>query len=306
MEDTNNFSSSLNYYIKAKSFKDKHIIITGGTGAIGSCVLYNLLQCGSKIVAFYHKTIPSNPILNPFITSKKLIFIQIDFDIISSKLTDKFKEAMAFLEGILDILIFCHGKFFQGDFRSIKTINFDHNLKINVRANFHFLSLAIPFLKITKGNVVMISSMETKIVEKGDFLHALGKSMINSLVQNSALELASYGIRINAVAPSFVVSGFRNDAMSEIKNNKYLEQMKGFHLLNQKLSTPEEIANVILFLASSDAAFMTGEIISVDCGFELNHDLSFLQKDEISNIDFEENNNIINNNIINNNNINFN
>ena len=94
--------------------------------------------------------------------------------------------------------------------------------------------------------------------------------------------------------------------MSEIKNNKYLEQMKGFHLLNQKLSTPEEIANVILFLASSDAAFMTGEIISVDCGFELNHDLSFLQKDEISNIDFEENNNIINNNIINNNNINFN
>ena len=49
---------------------------------------------------------------------------------------------------------------------------------------------------------------------------------------------------------------------------------------------------------------MTGEIISVDCGFELNHDLSFLQKDEISNNDFEENNNIINN--INNNNINFN
>ena len=126
-------------------------------------------------------------------------------------------------------------------------------------------------------------------VERGDFLHALGKSMINSLVQNSALELASYGIRINAVAPSFVESGFRKDAMSEIKNNKYLEQMRGFHLLNQKLTTPEEIADVILFLASNDAIFMTGEIINVDCGYELNHDLSFLQKDEINKNDFEEN-----------------
>ena len=298
INNTPRISPSLNHYINSGNFKDKHIIITGSTGAIGSCVLINLLQCGSKIVAFYHKSLPSNPDLNPYITSKKLIFIQSDFDNISSKLTDKFKEAVYLLGGILDILIFCHGKFFQGDIRSAKTINFDSNIKINVRANFHFLSLAVPFLKITKGNVVMISSIETKIVERGDFLHALGKSMINSLVQNSALELASYGIRINAVAPSFVQSGFRKDAMSEINNKKYLEQMKEFHLLNQKLATPEEIADVILFLASNDAVFMTGEIVGVDCGYELNHDLSFLQKDEIGKNDLEENYEI-NNNIMN-------
>ena len=72
--------------------------------------------------------------------------------------------------------------------------------------------------------------------------------MINFLVQNSSLELASYGIRINAVTPSFAESGFRKDVMSEIKINKYLEQMKGFHLLNQKLTTSTEIADVILYL----------------------------------------------------------
>ncbi len=55
----------------------------------------------------------------------------------------------------------------------MKIISFDDNLKINVRANFYFLSLSVPFLKITKGNVAMISSVETKIVERGDFLHAL-------------------------------------------------------------------------------------------------------------------------------------
>ena len=133
---------------------------------------------------------------------------------------------------------------------------------------------------MTKGNVVMISSMETKIVEKGSFLHALCKSMINSLVENSALELASFGIRINAVAPSFVKSNYRvTGIMRENDNEEYLNQMKEYSLLEKRMSGPEEISDAILFLASNEANFMTGEIMTVDCGFELNHDLSFQQDD---------------------------
>lgn len=155
-------------------------------------------------------------------------------------------------------------------------------MNINVRANFHLLSLSVPFLKITKGNVVMVSSMETKIVERGDFLHALSKSMINSLVENSALELASFGIRVNAVAPSFVNSNYRVDFLMKEKDNKeYLNQMKEYSLLGKRLAEPGDVADTILFLASNEANFMTGEIVTVDCGFELNHDLSFLQEDEI-------------------------
>ena len=292
--------SSINSYLKSGIFKNKHIIITGGTGAIGSEVLSKLLQCGSKIVAFYNKSNPNFPELSSYIQSKQLIFIQLDFQQINLKITDKFKEALTFLEGILDILIFCHGKFFQGDFREAKTLNFDKNININVRANLHFLSLAVPFLKITKGNVVMISSVEAKICEKGEFLHALSKSMINSLVQNSALELASFGIRINAVAPSFVDSEFRKSAMGEELNIKYLNQLKGFHLLNKKVMAPDEVADVILFLASNEANFMTGEIVNIECGFELNHDTSFLQKDEIENDNFLQNDEDNFNNNINN------
>ncbi len=288
----NNSLSSLNPFLKSENFKDKHVIITGSTGAIGSSVLFKLLQCGSKIVAFYHKTIPNNPQLTPYINSKSLIFIQLDFEKISVKITDKFKEAITYLGGILDILIFCHGKYIKGDFRSVLTADLDKNFKINVRANFHFLSLAVPFLKITKGNVVMISSMESKIVERGDFLHALGKSMINSLIQNSALELASFGIRINGVAPSFVESDFRNEAMTANWNRIYLQQMKGYHLLNQNFATPDEIADVIIFLASKEADFMTGEIVSIDSGYELNHDTSFMQKYEIPTPKSKDNNKI--------------
>ena len=305
MEKNQKYMLNNNINQKPGFFQNKHIIITGSSGAIGSELLKRLLKNNSKIVAFYNKREPYLPDYSSFIKSKKLLFIQLDFENLQN-ITDKFKEAITFLEGILDILIFCHGKYFKGDVRTCKTLNFDRNININVRSNLHFLSLAVPFLKITKGNVVMISSVESKIVERGDFLHALGKSMINSLIKNSALELAPFGIRINGVAPSFVESNFRKEAMSEDTNFKYLKQMNTFHLLNKKIATPGEVCDVILFLASKEASFMTGEIVDIDCGFELNHDLTFQIKDIIPNKNGQQinnNNNIFNNNI--NNNYNF-
>ena len=270
----------LKNYLKSQIFKNKNVLITGATGGIGYEVVKKFLLCGAKIVGLVHNLNKINPELSSYIKAKQIHFIQLDFND-SPKITEKFKEVMMFLYGKLDILIFCHGTFFGGDVRKVKTDIFDKNLNINVRANFHILSLSVPFLKITKGNVVMISSMETKIVERGDFLHALSKSMINSMVENSALELASYGIRVNAVAPSFVKSNYRvNSIMKESNNDEYLNQMKDYCLLKKRISKPDEIADAILFLASNEANFMTGEILSIDCGFELNHDLSFQLDDE--------------------------
>ena len=137
----------------------------------------------------------------------------------------------------------------------------------------------------------MISSVTSKIVEKGDFLHALNKSMINSLIENAALELASFGVRVNGVALGFVESDFRKNEFNEI-NDKFLDMIKNFNLLEKKNLEPEKVADAILFLASDEAEFMTGEIITIDNGFELNHDLSFIDDREWIN-KINSNNNII-------------
>ena len=265
---------------KLQEFKNKKVIITGATGTIGSEVLHKFLLGGAHIVGFVHSLNKVSPNLLECVKNGQLKLIALDLNN-TIRINEKFKEALIFLQGELDILIFCHGKFFGGDVSRIKTDYFDQNISINVRANFHLLSLSVPFLKISKGNVVMISSMETKIVERGDFLHALSKSMINSLVENSALELASFGVRVNAVAPSFVNSNYRVGLlMKENDNEEYLNQMKEYSLLKKEIINPEEVADIIIFLASDEAKFMTGEIITVDNGFELNHDCSFQQDDD--------------------------
>jgi len=267
--------STIKNYLKSKTFNDKHVIVTGATGAIGSYVVKSLLECGAKVVGFIHNKKSINNYFQEYINKNQLKYIVTELKY-GQKITEQFKEAMIELKGKLDILICCHGKFFPGNVIDTAVDDFDNNININVRANFHLLSLSVPFLKMSKGNAVMISSMETNIVEKGDFLHALNKTMINSLVENAALELASFGVRVNAVAPGFVNSGFREEALNE-NNEKYLEMMKEFCLLDKKIVEPQEVADAILFLASDEAGFMTGTIMNIDSGFELNHDLSFME-----------------------------
>ena len=256
--------SSINNYLKSNAFKNKNILITGATGTIGSEVTKKFLLCGSKIVGLVHSLNKISPDFNHYLANDQIKFIQLDLNA-SPKITEKFKEAMLYLKGKLDILICCHGKFIPGDVRKVKTDNFDQNLNINVRANFHLLSLSVPFLKITKGNVVMISSVTSKIVEKGDFLQALSKNMINSLIQNSALELASFGVRVNGVALGCVEGDYRKSSFKE-NNENYLGMMKNFNLLEKKNLEPENVADSIIFLASDEASYVTGSIYNVDGG----------------------------------------
>ena len=142
----------------------------------------------------------------------------------------------------------------------------------------NIISLATPFLKVSKGNIVAISSMESYIPIKSGLINTITKSMVNQLIQCSALELASFGVRVNGVAPGIINTEHRvgvNDGFREDENNLYIEKMGNYNLLNKKAVEPEDIVNCCLFLASDDAEFMTGEIIKVDNGYSLNHDLCF-------------------------------
>lgn len=276
MEPSNDqLTSSIKHYLTTNEFKNKHIILTGGTGGIGQHVLKSLLHLGAKLVCISRNKEQFPSFVTQYQAQGQFFPIQGDLGV-PLKINSIMTEAMITLGGKLDSLILCHGKFMFGSISNLTFESFDEILNVNVRANFHLLNLAVPFLKYTKGNVVMISSVEAKIIEKDNLLHALSKSMVNSLVQNAALELASFGIRVNAVAPGIVNTQHRVGEMVRAdENNKYIAQMGKFCLLRKELLEPSDIADAILFLASSESEFMTGEIMVVDNGFELNHDCSF-------------------------------
>ena len=300
MESTIDFfqNENKNYY------KNKNIIITGATGGIGTVLVETLSSLGANILLISHdeekikkkfhnllneeESINDNSSEHIHINSNSINKIQYEIiDLENPKeINSKFPICLKKLKARIDNLFICHGIYSSCSIKDCSKENFDKILNINVRSTFHILSICVPFLKLTKGNCVIISSLESFIPVKNGFLNTTSKAMINSLVQNSALELSSFGVRINAVAPGITNTEHRNDSNENndnnissfmgMWNNNGMMRSKGEAFpLGKSILQPSNIVDTILFLGSDEASFITGEIIQNDNGYGLNHDLSF-------------------------------
>ena len=306
MESTLDFfqNENKNYY------KNKNILITGATGGIGTVLVETLSSLEANILLISHdesklktkfeKLLNDEESINPnssgHINFKPLNKIQYEIiDLENPKeINEKFPICIKKLKARLDNVFICHGLYSKSTIKDCNAELFDKIMNINVRSVFHILSLSVPFLKISKGNCVILSSMESFIPVKDGFLNTTSKAMINSLVQNSALELSSFGVRINAVAPGITNTEHRDHKSDENNNNINIDigsmwknmgindnnnnnnNNKGDYFpLGKKILEPSNIVDTMLFLGSDEASFITGEIIQNDNGYGINHDLSF-------------------------------
>ena len=272
-------TESISYYLNENPqyYKDKHIIITGATGGIGSILTSSLLSLGAKIVAIIRDEAKLKSLFEKNIEDGSLQYQTMDF-LVETEYHTKFTDIMIKLGGKLDILFLCHGEYYQAEYMNTEIRDYDRLTNINTRPVMLLISLATPFLKYTKGNIVVISSLESYIPIKNSFLNTTTKCMVNMIIQNSALELAPFGIRVNGIAPGVTETNFRLKEFDEPKekNNEIYNKQKGFeNLMNPAIIQPEDVVDTLLFLGCPDAGFVTGEIIKIDNGYSLNHNKSF-------------------------------
>ena len=272
-------TESIQYYKfeNPEYYKNKGVIITGATGGIGSLLTSTLLELGARVVAVVKNEKKLREKFSPSINNDSLKYEILDFakDI---DYINIFSNIMFKLGGKLDIMFLCHGQFAQSEIMDTTIKEYDNLININARSVMAMISLATPFLKYTKGNIVVISSLESYIPVKKSFLNTTSKCIVNSLIQNSALELASFGIRVNGVAPGLVNTDFRLEEFEDPKeknHNMYLKKNGNKNLLSLSVIQPDEVVDIMLFLGCDDAGFVTGEIIKIDSGYSLNHDCSF-------------------------------
>jgi NAD(P)-dependent dehydrogenase (short-subunit alcohol dehydrogenase family) len=268
-------TESIDYYKNENPeyYKDKGVIVTGATGGIGSLLTSTLIELGAKVVAVVKDENKLKEMFDSQIKNGSLQYQIIDF---STEIyyNTAFSNIMMKLEGKLDIMFLCHGKFAQGDIMETDLKEYDEITIINTRSFMAMISLAIPFLKYTKGNIVVLSSLESYIPLKKSFLMTTSKCMVNMLIKDTALEVATFGVRVNGVAPGITNTNFRSGEFDEPKeenNKKYLELQGNKNLLSKRVIEPDEVVDTMLFLGCDDAGFITGEIIKIDSGFSLNH-----------------------------------
>ncbi|MDT5296368.1 MAG: hypothetical protein QOJ76_3248 [Acidobacteriota bacterium] len=174
-------------------------------------------------------------------------------------------EAVERLGG-LDVLVNAAGIIGNGTVENTALADWDAMMNVNLRSVFHLMQLCAPHLERRPGNVVNVSSVTGLRAFPGVLAYCVSKAGVDQLTRCAALELAPKGVRVNAVNPGVVVTQIhKRGGMSEDKYAAFLEHSKQTHPLG-RVGTAEDVAALILFLASDRAAWITGATYSIDGG----------------------------------------
>jgi NAD(P)-dependent dehydrogenase (short-subunit alcohol dehydrogenase family) len=169
----------------------------------------------------------------------------------------------------IDVLVNAAGVIASGALEATTDETWDTMMAVNLRAPFRLMRAAAPHLTARKGAVVNVSSVNGLRSFPNVLAYCVSKAGVDHLTRCAAIEMAPAGVRVNAVNPGVTVTNLhRRSGMGEPQYAAFLERSKETHPLGRP-GQPDEIAALILFLASDRAGWMTGETIPIDGGRHL-------------------------------------
>lgn len=164
----------------------------------------------------------------------------------------------------LEVLVNNAGITKDGFIIRMKPADWAKVLQVNLEGSFYCLQEAAKLMVRQKsGRIINISSVVAQMGNPGQANYVTSKAGLIGLTKSSALELASRGITVNAVAPGFIATEMTEQLSEEIKH-KYLERIP-----LGKFGQPEDVANAVAFLASEQASYITGQVLGVNGGIYL-------------------------------------
>jgi len=168
--------------------------------------------------------------------------------------------------GGIDILVNSAGILESGSIETTTLEGWDRAMDVNLRSVFALTRLATPHLVARKGSILVLSSVAGLRPYPGVLAYCVSKAAVDQLTRCLAVELASKGVRVNALNPGVVVTNLhRAGGMSETDYASFLERGKTTHPLG-RVGRPEDVAALALFLVSERSSWITGGTFSVDGG----------------------------------------
>jgi 3-oxoacyl-[acyl-carrier protein] reductase len=237
-------------------------IVTGGSRGIGRAIVQVLIAAGMEVVFTYRENATAAA---EVATANQLNRVTAEaVDVRDSTACGAFVEKVFDRAGRIDLLVNNAGVIRDNPLGALEPEDVREVLGTNVEGTFNMTRAVIPYMiSQRRGKIVNISSVSGEKGGRGQTNYAASKGAINAFTRALAVEVASRGITVNAVAPGVIET-----EMSRTVREMAEDQIKS-RILLRRFGQPEEVAHAVWFLSSRYADYITGHILNVDGGFEM-------------------------------------
>jgi NAD(P)-dependent dehydrogenase (short-subunit alcohol dehydrogenase family) len=235
----------------------KKAVVTGGSSGIGKSIAETLKKQGAEVLIIDLNENPSH---------EKVGIHTILADITQA---DELKSSLEPLSNTIDILINNAGIGFVGNIEQTEEKDFDRLYQVNVKGVFNCIKAILPSMKKNGGVIINIASIVSHIAVKERLAYTMTKGAVLAMTNAIAKDYISDGIRCNSVSPARVHTSFVDNY---IEKNYPGKEKEMFDNLSQtqpigRMAKPQEVADLVLYLCSDEATFITGTDFPIDGGF---------------------------------------
>ena len=232
-------------------FKNKVALVTGGSSGIGEATANLLAKKGARVFCAQRSKSLHEDILVDFINPNNALKI----------ITEIRKKT-----GSLDILINNAGIMKEGTVEDISLEEWNDHLTVNLTIPFLLIKYAMPLIKKNKGSIVNVGSIEGIGSNPNHPAYGSSKAGLHGLTRAISVDHGSEGVRCNAVAPGWIDTKLNIDFIKNLGKEKiFKKKLKNIHPIG-RTGNPKDVAQLICWLASDEACFVTGQVWAIDGG----------------------------------------
>ncbi|OOG54862.1 3-oxoacyl-ACP reductase FabG [Polaromonas sp. C04] len=236
----------------------KRALVTGGSGGIGAAICRRLAQDGLQVIVHANRGLAAAQALVAAIRAQGGQAEAIAFDVTDAAATAAALEQLL-LEGPIQVVVNNAGIHDDAVFPGMQLAQWQRVLDVSLNGFFHVTQpLTLPMIRTRWGRIINITSVAALAGNRGQVNYSAAKGALHAATKSLALELASRGITVNAVAPGIIATAM-SEASFDADAIARLVPMK-------RAGTPEEVADLVGFLASDRAAYISGQVISINGG----------------------------------------
>ena len=233
------------------NFNNKVALVTGGSSGIGEATANLLAKRGARVFCAQRSKSLHEDILVDFINPNAALKI----------ITEIRKKT-----GNLDILVNNAGIMKEGTVEDISLEEWNDHLTVNLTIPFLLIKYAMPLIKKNKGSIINVGSIEGLGSNPSHPAYGSSKAGLHGLTRAISVDHGSEGVRCNAVAPGWIDTKLNIDFIKNLgKEKKFKKKLNNIHPIG-RTGNPKDVAQLICWLVSDEASFVTGQVWTIDGG----------------------------------------